>query len=78
MRPQLQTTGADAEDTGEKLIGVKEVRGMKILRQVWELFTQISRFLSDVLAQRSEIITLILTQEEVRVFFSQMPFSQTH
>lgn len=45
VRPQLQTTGADTEDAGEKLIRFKEVWDMKVLRQVWELFAQISRFL---------------------------------
>ena len=43
--PQLQTTRADSEDTGEKLIRFKELSDMKILCQVWELFAQISRFL---------------------------------
>lgn len=45
VRPQLQATGADAEDAGEELIGCKELRDVKVLRQVWELFAQISRFL---------------------------------
>lgn len=45
VRPQLETAGADAEDTGEKLIGREELRDVKVLGQVWELFSQISRFL---------------------------------
>lgn len=45
VRPQLETAGADAEDTGEKLISREELRGVKVLGQVCELFSQISRFL---------------------------------
>lgn len=45
MRPQLQTTGADAEHTGEEPVGLKELWDMEVLRQGWELFTQIGRFL---------------------------------
>lgn len=45
VRPQLETAGADAEDTGEKLISREELRDVKVLGQVWELFSQISRFL---------------------------------
>lgn len=45
MCPQLETAGADAEDTGEKLIRREEPRDVKVFGQVWELFSQISRFL---------------------------------
>lgn len=47
MSPQLKTAGADPEDAGEELIRLKEVRDVKVLGQVWELFPQISRFLSE-------------------------------
>ncbi|KAA8588346.1 hypothetical protein FQN60_001540 [Etheostoma spectabile] len=43
VSPQLQTTGADAEDAGEKLSRFKEPRDVKVLGQVWELLSQISR-----------------------------------
>lgn len=47
VRPQLQTTGADAKHTGEKLIRCEELRDVKVLGQDGELFAQISRFLSE-------------------------------
>ena len=43
--PQLQTTGADAEHAGKKLLGFKELWEVKILGQVGKLFAQISGFL---------------------------------
>lgn len=47
VRPQLQTTGADAKHTGEKLIRCEELWDVKVLGQDGELFAQISRFLSE-------------------------------
>ena len=47
MGPQLQAAGADAEHAGEKLSRVKEGRDVKVLRQVWKLFAEISRLLQD-------------------------------
>lgn len=47
VRPQLKTAGADPEDAGEEPIRLKEVRDVKVLGQVRELFPQISRFLSE-------------------------------
>lgn len=43
--PQLQTTGTDAEHTGEKLIRTEELWNTEILSQVRKLFAKISRFL---------------------------------
>lgn len=45
VRPQLQTAGADAEDTGKELILLKKLWDVEVLRQFWELFSQVSRFL---------------------------------
>lgn len=47
VRPQLQTTGADAEHAGEELLRFKEVRCVKVLRQARELFAELSRFLQE-------------------------------
>lgn len=48
VRPQLQTTGADAEHAGEELLRFKEVRCVKVLRQARELFAELSRFLQEI------------------------------
>lgn len=43
--PQLQTAGADPENTGEELVQLKEPRRVKVLSQVRELSAQVSGFL---------------------------------
>lgn len=45
--PQLQTAGADAEHAGEELLRFKEVGYVKVLRQAWKLFAEVSRFLQE-------------------------------